>query len=287
MNLLITGGNGQLGRELFEIQKDFSHHTFFFTDVDTLNICNENELAIFCEKNQIQAIINAAAYTAVDKAESEPDLAFSINAGGVQSLVNICRSRKIFLIHISTDYVFDGLKTTCYHENDITNPISVYGKTKLTGEQLILISGIPSLIVRTSWLYSAFGTNFVKTMLRISKELKQLRVVNDQTGAPTYGADLARVLLTMLDSEKHPSKPEIYHFANKGRISWYDFALEIMRITENPIDIVPISTSEYKTAAVRPANSHFCLDKIVNDYQIEISDWKDSLRVCLQKILSK
>jgi dTDP-4-dehydrorhamnose reductase len=285
MNLLITGGNGQLGRELFELQKNFSHHTYFFTDVDTLNICDEKEVDAFCEKNQIQTIINAAAYTAVDRAESEPELAFKINADGVLSLVNVCHRRNIFLIHTSTDYVFDGLKTSCYQENDLTHPLSAYGKSKLAGEQHILSSGIPSLIVRTSWLYSAFGANFVKTMLRISKELPQLRVVNDQTGAPTYGADLAKVLLIMLDSEKRPAHPEIYHFADTGKISWYDFAREIMRITENPIDIVPVCTSEYKTAAVRPANSHFCLDKIVHDYHLEIPDWKDSLRVCLGKIL--
>ena len=213
-NILVTGSNGQLGNELRVLAPQFSQFRFFITDVADLDICEAKAVMNYMAKNAIRCIINCAAYTAVDKAEQEPDLARAINATAVNHLCNAAAKHNAFLIHISTDYVFEGNKINPYDETDPTHPISVYGKSKLQGEEFIRVSGIPSLIFRTSWLYSSFGSNFVKTILRLSRERPELRIVSDQAGAPTYAADLAGTILDILANHTLPGHPEIYHYAN-------------------------------------------------------------------------
>jgi len=281
MRVLITGSNGQLGNEIRLLANDYSKHQFFFTDVDELDICDLNAVEAFVSLNSIEVIINCAAYTAVDKAEQEAEKAFKINADAVENLCKVAQKHKVFLVHVSTDYVFDGQKKGAYLETDTTNPVSVYAKSKRKGEEIILQYQIPSVIIRTSWLYSSFGGNFVKTILRLAAEKPHLNIVSDQIGAPTYARDLADAILKIVSSGKFPAHPEIYHYANEGRISWFDFATAIIELTHSKTPVYPIPAKDYPTPATRPANSLFCLDKIKNDYNITIPFWKDSLRDCL------
>jgi len=287
MRILVTGSNGQLGNEIRLLAKDYSQHQFFFTDVDELDIYDKNAVNAFVSLNKIEVILNCAAYTAVDKAEQEEENAFKINAIAVGNLCEIARPHKVFLLHVSTDYVFDGNKTGAYLETDTTNPISVYAKSKRKGEEFILQYQIPSIIIRTSWLYSSFGSNFVKTILRLAAEKPQLNIVSDQIGAPTYARDLADAMLKIVSSGKLPTHPEIYHYANQGKISWFDFATAIIELTNSKTPVYPIPAKDYPTPATRPANSLFSLDKIKNDYNITIPDWKDSLRDCLEVLKGK
>lgn len=288
-NILVTGSNGQLGSEIKELSSLYPHN-FFFTCKDNLDITNAEAIEAFILKNTITAIINCAAYTAVDKAESERENADKINHQAVKYLATIAKENNIKLIHISTDYVFDGTNYKPYKETDSTNPGSVYGKTKLLGEQALLhVNPQNSLIIRTSWVYSSFGANFVKTMLRLGKEKESLGVIYDQVGTPTYAKDLAKVILEIIQHPKFniqnsSSHTEIYNFSNEGVASWYDFAKEIMKMAKLTCKINPIETSQYPTPATRPHYSLLNKSKIKNEFALEIPYWKDSLDECLMRM---
>lgn len=289
-NVLVTGSSGQLGSEIKELVQgdlDLGFGTdfyFYFTDSKTLDITNHEKARKYIEKNSIKVIINCAAYTAVDKAESDEVNADAINHLAVNNLAKIAKEFGIKLIHISTDYVFDGNNFKPYAEDNITNPQGVYGRTKLEGEKAMLeINPKNSIIMRTSWVYSSYGANFVKTMLRLAKEKSELSVVFDQVGSPTYARDLARVVLDILSKIENDGV-EIYHYSNEGVCSWYDFAKEIMRMAKLTCMINPIETTEYPTPAKRPHYSLLNKAKIKKDFGIAVPYWKDSLDTCLQKL---
>ncbi len=286
LRVLITGANGQLGSELRELSDRFSDLKYIFTDVDTLNITKIKELDDFFTANAIDFVINCAAYTAVDKAESEKEFAFLLNTVAVDMLIEMAQKYKFFLIHVSTDYVFDGTKNRPYREDDVTIPSSAYGETKNEAEKLILFSDINAAIIRTSWLYSTYGNNFVKTMLRLSKEREQINVVFDQTGSPTYARDLAEAILTIIPQLSEVKKPfrEIYHYSNEGVCSWYDFTHCIFRFRNITCKVNPISTEEYPTPAKRPPYSVFDKSKIKKQFGITIPHWSDSLEQMLEKL---
>ena len=280
-NILVTGSNGQLGSEirlLSEKEKD----NFFFTDKDNLNITDKDSLRDFVKKNNINIIINCAAYTAVDKAELEVGLADAINHKAVKHLAEISKEKEIKLIHISTDYVFDGTNYKPYKEGDKTNPKSVYGRTKLAGELAMQdVNPKNSIIIRTSWVYSSFGNNFVKTMLRLTDERDELNVIYDQVGTPTYARDLAKTILEILPKINN-EKVEIYNYSNEGVLSWYDFAKEIIKMAKKECIIKPIESFEYPSPAPRPHYSLLNKSKIKKDFNISIPFYKDSLDECLK-----
>ena len=283
LNVLVTGSNGQVGSEIKELSPNYPYH-FFFTDRDTLDITNEEAITNFIQENNINTIINCAAYTAVDKAESETELANKINHIAVKNLARLSNEFLIKLIHISTDYVFDGTNFKPYTEDDTVNPQSVYGKTKLDGEKAILEYNLEnSIIIRTSWVYSYYGNNFVKTMLRLGKEKESLGVIFDQIGTPTYAKDLAKTILKIIPKIQN-SKLSIYHYSNEGAISWYDFAKEIMRMAKLDCKINPIETKEYPTPAKRPYYSVLNKSKIKSTFDIKIPYWKEGLDDCLRKL---
>lgn len=287
MKLLVTGAYGQLGNELKELAPGFPEWQFIFTDVDTLDITDENSVQAFFEKNQPGIVINCAAYTAVDKAESEIETALKVNAKAPGLLAKAAKMHGSQIIHISTDYVFDGEAYLPYSETDLVNPTGVYGKTKLEGEQNCMIGNRDALIIRTSWLYSAFGNNFVKTMLRLGKEKKELNVVFDQVGTPTYASDLAGAILSIIEiSEKEPEKfaPGIYHYSNEGVASWYDFAKAVFEISGLKCKVNPVLSEEFPTPAKRPHFSVLNKSKIRNNFGIKIPYWSDSLKECFSKL---
>jgi dTDP-4-dehydrorhamnose reductase len=283
MNVLVTGSNGQLGSELKKlvaINTDNSNH-FIFTDIEELNITNEAQVKAFFEQNSIDFCINAAAYTAVDKAENEPAIAYLINVEAVRLLAIQCHLYNTVFIHISTDYVFDGMSHLPYKEANPTDPQSVYGKTKREGEMVALKNNPKTIIIRTSWLYSTFGNNFVKTMLRLAQTRPALSVVADQIGTPTYAGDLAQVILHIIDvinENKDKNFVGTYHYSNEGVASWYDFAHAIFEMNNIKIALKPISTTEYPTPAHRPAYSVLDKSKIKNTFGIEIPHWRESLK---------
>ena len=282
-NILVTGGNGQLGSEIKELSISCTNGSFFFTDVSDLDITNYTAVAAFIKTNSIDVIVNCAAYTAVDKAESEPELADAINHLAVKNLAIIARERGAKLIHISTDYVFDGTGHKPYVETDTPNPQSVYGQTKLDGELAMqAINPANSIIIRTSWVYSNFGSNFVKTMLRIGQERKEISVVSDQVGSPTYAGDLAKVLLEILP-KINSEQVAIYHFANLGNCSWSEFAKAIFKIKGMDVKVHPITTSQYPTLAKRPQYSVLENSKIKKKFNLNMSYWVDSLKNNLEK----
>ena len=288
MNILVTGANGQLGSEIKNIvmNKENNNSKFFFTDKEELDIIKKEDIGKFVNENDIDLIINCAAYTAVDKAESEEKFADLINHKAVEYLAGISKEKDIPLIHISTDYVFDGKNYRPYIEDDRTNPQSVYGLTKLKGEETFINSSAKGIIIRTSWVYSSFGHNFVKTMLRL-KYRGELSVVFDQIGTPTYARDLAKEILGIVDKnfEKlNNFKAEIFHFSNEGVCSWYDFAKAIFEIKNIGIKINPIKTKDYPTPAKRPHYSVLNKNKIKKEFNIEISYWRDSLKKCLERL---
>lgn len=284
-NVLVTGSNGQVGSEIRAFHDEYPYN-FFFTDRATLDITDTAAIEKFIEENKIDTIINCAAYTAVDKAESDEANADAINHLAVKNFALTCKQKNIKLIHISTDYVFDGKNYKPYIETDATAPNGVYGATKLKGEEALLHVGPKnSIIIRTSWVYSSFGANFVKTMLRLGREKEVLGVIYDQVGTPTYARDLAKTILEILPHIKN-EKTEIYHYSNEGVTSWYDFAKEIMRMAKLPCKINPIETKEYPTPAQRPHYSLLNKSKIKNEFGITISYYKDSLDECL-KILGE
>lgn len=283
-HLLVTGANGQLGSEIKAISANYSDFNFFFIDKDNLDISNKESVQNFCQNNSIDTIINCAAYTAVDKAENDVDSADTINHLAVKYLAEIAKDMKISLIHISTDYIFDGRNYRPYLEGDYPAPQSVYGKTKLLGEQALLtINPENSIIIRTSWVYSSFGNNFVKTMLRLGNDKDELGVIFDQVGTPTYAADLAKVILDILP-QLNNEDVQTYHYSNEGVCSWYDLAKAIFEPSEIKCKVNPIETKEYPTPAKRPHYSLLNKTKIKNAFNIEIPYWKDSLRSCLKTL---
>ena len=287
MNILVTGSNGQLGSEIKELAESYTKFSFFFMDLPELDICNYSQLITFIKKNNINTVINCAAYTAVDKADLDSDIAKKVNATGVLNIVNALEKVNGKLIHISTDYVFDGNSFLPYKESDYVNPIGVYGNTKRSGELAVTNSDIDAIIIRTSWLYSAYGNNFVKTMLRLGNEKGELGVIFDQVGSPTNAYDLAKTCLDILIYSKKDninSKGNLYHFSNEGVASWYDFSLAIMTLGKVNCHVKPIETIDYPTPAKRPHFSVLNKSKIKNDFEIEISYWRDSLAKCILKL---
>jgi dTDP-4-dehydrorhamnose reductase len=282
-NILVTGSNGQVGSELRELSSNYPYN-FYFTDRESLDITNLDALNEFISSNKIDIIINPAAYTAVDKAQSDEENADAINHIAVKYLSKIAKEKNIKFIHISTDYVFDGKNYKPYNEDDKTNPNGIYGKTKLLGEEAMKkINPKDSIIIRTSWVYSSFGANFVKTMLRLGKERDELGVIFDQVGTPTYARDLAKTILDILPNIKN-DKVEIYNYSNEGVLSWYDFAKEIMRMAKIECKVNPIETKEYPTPASRPHYSLLNKSKIKKDFGIIVPYYKDSLDKCLKKL---
>jgi len=278
MKVLVTGRNGQLGSEIHSISEQYDNFEFIFTSSLNLDISNEEAVFSFFNNHQFDAVINCAAYTAVDKAEDEFENANAVNHLGVQYIVENCEQKNIRLIHISTDYVFDGSNNVAYKETDPVSPIGVYGKTKRLGEEVILNSSLNAIIIRTSWVYSTFGNNFVKTMIRLGKEKDELGVIVDQVGTPTNTNDLASACLTILsEANNWNQKVSIYHYSNNGVTSWYDFATEIMTIANLDCKVNPIESFEYPTKALRPNYSVLNKRKIVQDFDLKIPHWKESL----------
>lgn len=287
MKILVTGAYGQLGNEINSLAAKYPEWQFLFTDVDSLDITNESALEIYFKDNKPGFVVNCAAYTAVDKAETDIETARKVNAVAPKLLGKYSKKVGAKLIHISTDYVFDGEAFTPYSEEDKVNPKGVYGETKLQGEQNCLLENHESIIIRTSWLYSSFGGNFVKTMLRLSKEQGKLKVVYDQVGTPTYAADLANAILSIIEiSIDEPEKfvSGIYHYSNEGVASWYDFAKAIFEISEVKCAVSPVRSAEFPTPAKRPNFSILDKSKIKNTFGITIPYWRESLKKCMQKL---
>ena len=286
-HVLVTGANGQLGRELRELSRYFSDYDFTFITRDELDLSDALAIKVWFANKAFDVIINCAAYTAVDKAETEAELAFAINTTAVQTLAQIAKQQGISMLHISTDYVFAGDSCKPYQETDATCPQGVYGQSKLDGELTMLaINPDRSVIIRTSWVYSRFGNNFVKTMVRLGKERRELSVIYDQVGTPTSAKDLALVLLMIIDSPQLQSQSgtEIYHYSNEGVCSWYDFAIAIFKSAPIRCKVKPIETKDYPTPAKRPHYSLLNKAKIKNTFDLTIPYWRDSLPECLQHI---
>lgn len=282
MVVLVTGASGQLGQALQSITDDYQEVAFCFFNSSELDITDLEQCKIIFKKVKPNFCINAAAYTAVDKAEIEPEIAFEVNVTGAKNLAKVCKENNTVLLHISTDFVFDGNASKPYSEDDIPNPTGVYGQTKLDGERAIQEIWEKHFIVRTSWVYSNFGNNFMKTMLRLGRERDSLSVVNDQIGTPTNAVDLAKCLLTIVKTQH--SKPNtqnfygIYNFSNEGQCSWYDFAKKIFEINKITIDLYPIPTTSFPTPTKRPEFSVLDKSKIKKKFGLEIKDWEKSLK---------
>ncbi len=286
-NILVTGASGQLGNELQVLMEAYTDFQYFFTTRENLDLSNTQSIKDFFNKNKIDFCINAGAYTAVDKAESEAEMAWQINALAVQTLAECCREHNAVFFHISTDYVYHAGQGLAFTEEDPTAPAGEYARTKLEGEQLALVSNPNSIIFRTSWLYSSFGHNFVKTMMRLGRERDELNVVADQVGTPTYAADLAAVLmdLTQKINKGEISMYEIggiYNYSNEGVASWYDFALAIFELKNIQCEVNPIETHEFPTPAQRPPFSLMNKRKIKETFNMKIPHWRDGLKRCLE-----
>ena len=281
MEIVVFGARGQLGRSIMDISYNYPKHHFLFTDIETLDITKEHQVANFVSKNYPQVFINCAAYTAVDKAQNQLREATELNANAVRGLARVAAENNIFLVHVSTDYIYDGKRNRPYKETDSVHPLSVYGRTKWKGEVEIMRSLCRSAIIRTSWLYSEYGTNFVKTILDMSASNEQLKVVCDQIGTPTYARDLAETIMQIINEKSKIEKTETFHYSNEGVASWYDFAVEITKLNKRKCKIIPVSASQYPTSAKRPQYSVLNKDKIKEMFEIEIPHWKDSLERCL------
>ena len=282
MNILITGCNGQLGNEMQLLEKNYPQHVWFNTDVQELDISNQLAIEQFVAENKIDGIVNCAAYTAVDKAEENKELCTTLNMVAPAYLAAAVEKRGGWMIQISTDYVFDGMKHTPYVETDTPSPDSVYGSTKLAGELGVSKFCKKTVIIRTAWLYSTFGNNFVKTMIRLGKEKPEIGVIFDQIGTPTYARDLAVAIMTIINKGIIPG---VYHFTNEGVISWYDFTKAIHRIAGiTTCHVRPLHTAEYPTPAHRPHYSVLDKTKIKETYGIEIPYWEESLKDCIEKL---
>lgn len=287
MKILITGAYGQLGKEIAGITESCPNFEFLFTDVDTLDITNENEVSKYFQENKPGYVVNCAAYTAVDKAESDVESAEKVNALAPAILAKNAKVTKAKFIHISTDYVFDGKGHLPYSEEDGVNPQNAYGRTKLQGETNVLRENPDAIVIRTSWLYSAFGNNFVKTMLRLASERDSLNVVFDQVGTPTYAGDLAVAILEIIRLSEEDSKnfvPGIYHFSNEGVTSWYDFAKAVFEISGSECKVFPVLSDAFPAPAKRPSFSVLNKSKIKDTFKLEIPYWKDSLKICTEKL---
>lgn len=284
MKILITGSNGQLGNEIRALAGDYPGFDFLYTDIDELDITDTLKVDAFFRENQPRAVINCAAYTAVDKAESDEPTAYLINAKAVENLSKSAAGIDALMVHISTDYVFDGNSPVPYNETDLTNPQSAYGRSKLAGEEAVRNNAGKGIILRTSWLYSAFGNNFVKTMMRYGSERDELKVVFDQVGTPTYARDLAGTILDIIPSALQNSGTELFHYSNEGVASWYDFAKTIMALAGIECQIKPILTKNYPLPAPRPCFSVLNKSKIKEIYKIEIPYWCDSVKHCIQRL---
>jgi len=297
MRILVTGKNGQLGKSIHKIvnsevetNNSLNSHNFIFVGREELDLNSESNIShYFDSSNKFDIIINCAAYTAVDKAEEELELANQVNHLAVKQLAGIAKEQKAKLIHISTDYVFDGESDKAYLETDGTSPINVYGKTKLAGEKALQeIMPTNAMIIRTSWVYSEFGNNFVKTMLRLGKERDELNIVSDQIGSPTYATDLAGTILDIVQNiefKEISQATQIYHYSNKGEISWYEFAKEIFKLAKIDCKVSPITTEQYPTSAKRPLNSKLNQEKIYQAFEINSGYWKNSLTQAFQLII--
>jgi dTDP-4-dehydrorhamnose reductase len=287
MVVLVTGANGQLGQAIHSILGNYPSIDFVFCSSSELNIIDKNNCETIFEKYKPQFCINAAAYTAVDKAESETEKAYAINVTGAQNLAAVCKLNNTTLLHVSTDFVFDGLATQPYSEEAIPNPTGVYGVTKLQGEQAIQSTWEKHFIIRTSWVYSQFANNFMKTMLRLASERDSLSVVSDQIGTPTNAVDLAETLVKIIKSCHaelvSASNYGIYNFSNEGQCSWYDFAKEIFKVNNISINLQPIPTTAYPTPAKRPAYSVLDKSKIKQVFWVEIKDWREGLNRLILK----
>lgn len=283
--ILVTGANGQLGSELKDIL-GANNEQVLYTDVAQLDITKLDLVRAFIKEHKVTDIINCAAYTAVDKAETDQDIAYMVNCIAPKNLATVAAEENCRLIHVSTDYVFSGEACTPYVESDPTSPLGVYGRTKLAGEEAVTDSGCDAVIIRTSWLYSAYGNNFVKTMMRLGKERDQLNVVFDQVGTPTYAGDLAAAIVKLIQSEELADVSGLYHFSNEGVCSWYDFAQEIMDQENITCNVQPILSSQYPTPVRRPSFSVLDKAKIKKDFNITIPYWKHSLVMCLRKLNS-
>lgn len=286
-NILVTGAYGQLGNEVRILSANYPQYNFMFTDVDSLDICDKAMLMDFVQGNDIRYIINCAAYTAVDKAEDEQALCEKINAKAVKNLGEAAQSVGAGVIHVSTDYVFNGKGYMPYTEDMPTNPCSVYGKTKLKGEKALLKACEKAMVVRTAWLYSPFGNNFVKTMRKLGAERQELNVIFDQVGTPTYAEDLAAALLVMMDQtiDQDHDKAGIYHFSNEGVCSWYDFTLKIHQLSGiTTCQVNPIETKDYPTKAARPHYSVLNKAKIKATFGVKVPHWEVSLQRCIEAL---
>ncbi|HOE38958.1 MAG TPA: dTDP-4-dehydrorhamnose reductase [Bacteroidales bacterium] len=287
MKILVTGSKGQLGSKIKDLSVDFQSFSFSFTDLDELDITNFNSVLDFFKFEKPDIVINCAAYTAVDKAEDDYENAFKINALGPENLAKACNVHNSKFIHISTDYVFDGKeREKPYLESDFTSPQSVYGSTKLEGENLVLKNLQDAIIVRTAWLYSEYGHNFVKTMLNLAQSRTELSVVNDQVGSPTYAGDLAQAILqiSMQYFEENYWKSGVYHFSNLGKCTWFEFAKEIFTIKNINIKVNPVTSEEFPSKVKRPKYSVLDKEKIITTYKIDVPDWRDSLKIVLEKL---
>ncbi len=282
-NILVTGANGQLGKEFGSIIEQYPNYNFILVSKEQLPVNDRMAVADFLSANNIAYCINCAAYTAVDKAETEKDIAFDINGYAVGALAAICKKRETRLFHFSTDYVFNGKSAVPYKENDSTEPVNTYGASKLLGEQEAQKNNPDVIIIRTSWVYSSFGKNFLKTMLRLMHEKESISVVNDQLGCPTYANDLAKAVMEIICHYENPL-PGIYNYCNQGIINWYEFALAIKEISGSACKVNPISTLQYPTPAKRPHYSVLDTEKISTTFNIEIPSWKHSLETCISKM---
>ncbi|WBV54887.1 dTDP-4-dehydrorhamnose reductase [Chryseobacterium sp. PTM-20240506] len=283
--IVVIGSNGQLGNCIRKIAPDFeSDYEFIFTDSQTLDITDEDQVDTFFYDNKPDFCINASAYTAVDLAEKEKEKAFAVNADGVAHLAQACSEHKTVLIHVSTDYVFDGETNLCYSEDDFTNPIGVYGASKLRGEELALEINPQTIILRTSWLYSEFNKNFVKTMLNLFSQKDELGIVADQFGQPTNANDLAEAIMDIIKTSR--KNFGVFHFSNYPETTWYEFAKKIAELSESSVKLNALTTEQYPTPAKRPKRSTMCLDKIEEVYKIEPKHWENSLEECVS-ILSQ
>ena len=286
MFILVTGANGQLGKSIKSlVNQQKKSDSFVFINRDQLDLSSFSSIQNYFETNKFDLIINCAAYTSVDKAEYCHKEADRINHIAVKQIAEIAKSNNIKLIHISTDFVFDGLKHDAYLESDFTSPLNVYGKTKLAGENAILSTmKFNAIIIRTSWVYSEYGNNFVDTILRLIQKSGKLNIINDQIGSPTYATDLAQVILNIIKSDKFISLDkvsEIYHYSNEGECSWYDFAKEIVTLSGANCSINPINTDGYPTSAKRPKYTGMSKEKISKEFDLKITFWKDSLKFCM------
>lgn len=285
--ILITGSNGQLGMEFQKLSNAFPQFEYIFTSRSDFDISKSQSVADFLEKTRPQYLINCAAYTAVDKAEEEREAAYEINAKAVEKLAKQSATFNTKFIHFSTDYVFDGKKRSLYHVNDSISPQTVYGASKAEGEKLALNVNPQSLIIRTSWVYSSFGKNFVKTMLRLMNEKNEIGVVNDQYGSPTYALDLAEMVMQLLvdvENKKLEWCPGIYHYSNAGVISWFQFANAIKELSGSNCNVLPIKTAQFPTAAKRPAYSALDCTKLSLNYGVSQKPWRESLELCLREL---